>query len=356
MKQNARDSAVPIAIALICILGIGVAAATLTTAEAIGAPEGSQLIDPPDPQGMTGPGDPQQPGDGAQGEGEANQGGGQGGVQLTTCIEPLASPLGILAYVAAFVGIVGLSYRRFNFPVMVLVGWTLLPPAMLAYFLTTDCGVGGSTASMTGGASLGRAGEQIVPVSQVPPWLMAVVVGGLIVAAGVILYRSTGPEETVVTEEQAADEPELDEFAAAAGRAADRIEDHNADVDNAVYEAWVEMIGLLDVERPETYSPGEFAEAAVDVGMAEDDVAELTRLFNEVRYGGKDAGTREDRSISVLRSIEAQYATSTDSASVDGRGSDAQTTTDDEQTDTTGDGSETDRARDDSDDLEGVDG
>jgi hypothetical protein len=129
----------------------------------------------------------------------------------------------------------------------------------------------------------------------------------LIGAVG-LLYRTMGEEEVVAVEDDAVEDgPDLDQFAEAAGRAADRIEEHNADVDNAVYRAWVEMTDLLDVDKPEMYTPGEFADTAVSLGMAEDDVNELTRLFNEVRYGGRDASTREDQALEILRNIEAEY-------------------------------------------------
>ena len=134
------------------------------------------------------------------------------------------------------------------------------------------------------------------------------VAGVVLVGAVGMMYRSMSEEDVVVPSEDIDDEPDLDEFAAAAGRAADRIEEHAVDVDNAVYRAWVEMTDLIEVDNPDVYSPGEFAETAVDLGMDESDVSELTNLFNEVRYGDRDASTREDRAVSVLRNIESAYS------------------------------------------------
>ncbi|WP_435347558.1 DUF4129 domain-containing protein [Haloarchaeobius sp. HRN-SO-5] len=92
-----------------------------------------------------------------------------------------------------------------------------------------------------------------------------------------------------------------------AGRAADRLEQTDA-TENEVYRAWVEMTTYLPVEHPKSSTPAEFASAAVDAGVARDDVADLTRLFEEVRYGGEPVtDERESRAIDALRAIEAEY-------------------------------------------------
>ncbi|MFB6104699.1 MAG: DUF4129 domain-containing protein [Halobacteriaceae archaeon] len=94
----------------------------------------------------------------------------------------------------------------------------------------------------------------------------------------------------------------------AAGDAADRI-DQDGDADNEVYRAWREMTGYVDVDRPAASTPREFAAAATAAGMAEPDVAELTDLFEEVRYGGLPATEdAERRAVEALRRIEDSYA------------------------------------------------
>ncbi|QLH76775.1 DUF4129 domain-containing protein [Halosimplex rubrum] len=107
----------------------------------------------------------------------------------------------------------------------------------------------------------------------------------------------------------------------AAGAAADRI-DADADVDNEVYRAWDEMRALVDPPDPETTAPAEFADAAVAAGMDPDDVAELTELFAEVRYGGRDPADRADRAVAAMRRIEAAYADDGDGAGGESVGSD----------------------------------
>jgi len=93
---------------------------------------------------------------------------------------------------------------------------------------------------------------------------------------------------------------------AAAGTAADRIE-ADAGFTNEVYRSYHEMTRLLELD-PETTAPDEFADHAVAAGMAPDHVEELTRLFEEVRYGERAPGSREERAVAALRRIEAAYA------------------------------------------------
>lgn len=94
----------------------------------------------------------------------------------------------------------------------------------------------------------------------------------------------------------------------AAGRAATRLAGSGS-VDNEVYRAWREMTGFLDVSDPETTTPGEFASVAVAAGLDPADVEELTDLFEAVRYGGTAADEAlERRALSVLRRIESAYA------------------------------------------------
>lgn len=103
-------------------------------------------------------------------------------------------------------------------------------------------------------------------------------------------------------------DPEAAAVGRAAGRAADRLEAAAA-VDNEVYRAWLEMTELLDVDDPATSTPGEFAAAAVEAGLGRADIDELTRLFEDVRYGDRVASAAsERRAIAVFRRIEARYA------------------------------------------------
>jgi len=309
MSQSvSRDVATPLVVAVLCIVGIGMVAATVDSPQTIGGEGGGSVIGPVD-EGPSNPNEPAEPGEFTGGEpGSAQE---RNVIEISTCIDFLASTPGTLLVVAGFLSVVGLVYYRFNFSAALLASWTLLPPVALLYFLGTNCasassgGVGGGG----GGNPIPGNTAPVSPLTNVPSWAIGLLIGGVLVGAVGLLYRTMGEEDVVVVDEEGVDEgPDLDQFAAAAGRAADHIEEHNADVDNAVYRAWVEMTELLDVDDPEMYTPGEFADAAVSLGMAEDDVNELTRLFNEVRYGGRDASTREQQALDILRNIESEYS------------------------------------------------
>lgn len=95
----------------------------------------------------------------------------------------------------------------------------------------------------------------------------------------------------------------------AAGRAADKLDEDSETVQNAIFQAWREMTDALDVDSPATTTPEEFADIAIDAGMAPDDVRELTWLFEEVRYGDAEVtDEREQRATDALRRIEDTYA------------------------------------------------
>jgi hypothetical protein len=146
----------------------------------------------------------------------------------------------------------------------------------------------------------------------VPTTLLVMVLG----VAGVALFAALaffsdslsgfGGSETEETTERTTDHAA--ELGAIAGRAADRIEAASEPGHNEVYRAWQEMVEHLDVADPKSTTPGEFERAAVDAGMQHEDVAALTRLFEDIRYGGYDpTDTREQQAREILRQIERRY-------------------------------------------------
>jgi hypothetical protein len=175
----------------------------------------------------------------------------------------------------------------------------------------------------------GSAGGLVIgfpfPIPGIPPLSLpgpALVLTALAAGVAALWYRS---DTDVSLERLGADDDEsevgggdvdLTAMGQAAGAAADRI-DADADLTNEVYRAWDEMRAHIDAPDAETTAPAEFADAAVAAGMDPDDVAELTELFAEVRYGGRDPADRADRAVAALRRIEAAYA---DGADDDGTG------------------------------------
>ncbi|WP_049920820.1 DUF4129 domain-containing protein [Halopiger djelfimassiliensis] len=143
--------------------------------------------------------------------------------------------------------------------------------------------------------------------------ITAVFVGGLLVSRGTDRSESTAadPDESPGSDRTVEDAAAV---GAAAGRAADRLE-NATDADNEIYRAWRELTRLLEVDRPESSTPREFASAAIEAGIDREHVDELTRLFEDVRYGDTETTPEmEARAVSVLRRIEATHA-ETDSSS-----------------------------------------
>lgn len=186
--------------------------------------------------------------------------------------------------------------------------------AVVEYFggVGLDPSGGSGSGNVTETPTNGSSGPISSPGVNVTTLLLYGVVGAALALAVGLVFRSSGSVELTGDEQETAaptDEPEDPEaVAAAAGRAADYIE-RGPDLSNAVYRAWSEMTDALDVREAETSTPGEFAAAAVAAGMDRDDVGELTRLFEEVRYGDAEPSTeREQRAIDALRRIEGSYA------------------------------------------------
>ncbi|WP_331235932.1 DUF4129 domain-containing protein [Natronorarus salvus] len=159
----------------------------------------------------------------------------------------------------------------------------------------------------------GAGGEDdgAVPPVSTPTLLLVGLLALALVGTALALFGRVGDrtENEVVAAEAEGDRRSAEAAAigGAAGRAADRIEERET-FDNEVYRAWREMVGPLEVPNPETTTPGEFEAAAVEAGVERGDAAALTALFEEVRYGGREAsGERERRAVETLRRIETRY-------------------------------------------------
>jgi hypothetical protein len=231
-------------------------------------------------------------------------------VRLTRCIDFLTTPLAIGGIVAGMgLALFGI-YRRFNFATSLFSSFVVAPLTLGTWALLTNCvsGSEGSGQFIGGRDFVANEGGGVVTAPPVSPTVLGMVFGLVVVLSIAVMLTVTGRDEAYEPiEDEDVEEPDQADFARAAGMAADRIEEANVPVDNAVYRAWGQMTNLLDVPDPETSTPMDFADAAVDLGLAADDVSELTELFNEVRYGHRSAEEREERAVEVLRHIEATY-------------------------------------------------
>lgn len=316
MDRNARA----LILALLCVLAVSLAAATLanpqTPAGTGGGPGGT---------GSDGAGSADRQGnDGDSGAGiDDNELAGEQPIQMGAACVPflLSAEFGIT--VLAAYGLLGFAvYRSQGAVPTVLVLFVITVLVLVpGWMLFTDCGgqqqngVEGSlipelpTGETDGGEAAGSSGSETLFS---PPKILA----ALFVAAvllGIVAFRATGddqPPDTRPVEEateQTADEDSLGAVGAVAGDAADRIA-NDADLENEVYRAWQEMTDHLDVPNPEASTPAEFAAVARDAGMDDTHVDELTAVFQEVRYGGASVTQeREQRALDALRAIEASY-------------------------------------------------
>jgi hypothetical protein len=301
------------ALALLAVLSLGAAAATLDTATAGGS-------------GGAGSGDASSVGSGS--------GFSLGGYDVSASdgeaptLPPIVGQvLGLLLAVFFAVGFVQF-FREHGLRGVLVIGvialffvggvWLVLQGATLAegLFGNGQAGLGGQgSPSLPGGAASGPS-DETSPVSD-PPTLLVGLFGVVLLGAVALIARASGDD---------LDEPELPEestpaadvaaVARAAGRAADRIEARD-EFDNEVYRAWDEMTRHLDVANPDASTPAEFAGAAVDAGVAREDVDALTEVFEAVRYGAADATeAREREAIEALRRIERAHTDAEDGDSL----------------------------------------
>ena len=74
-----------------------------------------------------------------------------------------------------------------------------------------------------------------------------------------------------------------------------------------VERAWLDLVGRLEVDRPWARTPAEFAAAAVDAGMDAEAVDQVTATFVTVRYGGdRVTGRHRERVRAALHELGRQ--------------------------------------------------
>ena len=314
-----RDTAIAIVLALLALLAIGAAGATLEnpvtsdSQSGVGADDGGWL------NLGSGAGN-----DSTSSSQEENSGAGGSawlGEIRGACLEWLSTlpvKLSLAALVLAVSGYVWWRTQSLGFGLVTLVFYG--PLVWLFWAALSSCGsvqeamlspaaVNQSGMLPTGGGRLGSTAE--TATSQ-PSILLGIVLAVLAAAAVSVLYLASGDDDRVDEAEPEPPEPDPEPDVAALGRvageAADRMEGTDA-FDNEVYRAWAEMTEHLAVDRPDSSTPAEFAAAAVDAGMAPEDVRELTDLFEAVRYGDRAVTEeRERRAREALRRIESTYA------------------------------------------------
>ena len=290
------ETALRLGLAILAVVAIGIAAGTIGTAidGASGDGDGGPVFSPEEPA------EPEDP---------------DGSMVLTALLVLFA--VATIAIIAIYVLYGAPRLKSVILLSLVMVGFVLIvATAMDAVQLVQPEAPANQSAAGEAlglGEDDGEVGEPDATPTPVGRWLYGLLV--VVVAASVValLYgrgslASRGSPSAEHDPEEEADT--LAEMGAIARETADRIESARPDLENEIYRAWVEMTSLLEVDDPETRTPGEFAAEARRAGMAAEDVAALTELFERVRYGHRAAtAERESRALEVLRRIESTYAT-----------------------------------------------
>jgi len=312
-----RDRALPLVLAVVGIVALALAAASLNSAVVT---EGASGIGGDD----RGFGDTRPDSGETTGSGTSGTEPGVVAVPYAPCVPFLREPPVLAGYALLMLLLFGAVYRstRSSFAGLVVCGGVSVPLIVVwATFAlcgtpqgtgsenATD-GVGNGSLVPHGGAGgVGSGGVQTL--SSPTALLSLLVVVALAVGAVAILAsgRDDASTDPAPEPEPGTDADVTERIGRLAGAAADRIEsDESVDAENEVYRAWRRMTESLDVNAPETTTPREFERTAVDAGMARDDVATLTSLFEAVRYGGREATEEtERRAVETLRRIEADY-------------------------------------------------
>ncbi|GAA0514648.1 protein of unknown function [Halorubrum aquaticum] len=313
MKRETLSTAL---LALLAVVALGVAAATLDSAVAVDGGGGfSGGV-----EGGAGPTD--DPGEISPSETP----GGPTMLALPPVCYPVLRQLPALLLLAgALIAIGAFAYRDTGsrFAAAVVAGTVGFPVGVIWYGLSScrdpesvgelDLGLAGEEDGLLpagggGGAGLGSGSGS---VSTPEAAFVAVVLIAILVSL-LVLVAAAGDDEDESGRSVPAEpdpdpaDPDLAAVARTAGEAADRIEGDAGD--NEVYRAWREMTEALEIDRPASATPGEFATAAVEAGVDEEPVSELTDVFERVRYGGADpTDDRERRAAAALRRIEDEH-------------------------------------------------
>ncbi|MFP4629002.1 MAG: DUF4129 domain-containing protein [Halobacteriales archaeon] len=237
------------------------------------------------------------------------------------CIGPLyeAGPMGVVLFTVALAGV---TWYIASATAALAVGVGGGPFFLLLYgLLTIGCRnpeleeppqepeAGGTGSDVVDSAlGTGASPERVVDLAS-DPFLVLVALALVGVVGAIVALRGFDREDESPTEAPPEAEVEAAELARIAGETADRLDAAaTGDLDNEVFRAWREMTGLLDVADPSTATPGDFAAAAEEAGLAPGDVRALTALFEAVRYGDRPATPeREAEAVETLRRIERAY-------------------------------------------------
>lgn len=311
-----RERALPLALALLAVVSLAFAAATIDTAVVTDGATGAGGSD----EGFGN--ERRQSGNLTWSSAPAGEEGRT--IPFSPCAPFLREPPVLVGAGVLLVGLFAAAYRstRSAFASTVVVGGVAIPFALVWAAVAfcgpnpsagsedvTDEGIpNGSWGPVGGSGGVAETGRDALASPTLLLVLLTVVAVGVVAVALAATGRDDGGDDEAVAAPEPPEDDAAGEIGRVAGIAADRIDDEAVDPANEVYRAWREMTDSLDVASPETTTPREFQRAAVDAGMADDDVDALTSLFEAVRYGDREAtDATERRAVETLRRIESSY-------------------------------------------------
>ncbi|MGC9530570.1 MAG: DUF4129 domain-containing protein [Candidatus Bipolaricaulaceae bacterium] len=153
------------------------------------------------------------------------------------------------------------------------------------------------------GGGVATPGEEGTPPPQAPDW--AVYAAAACVGVGLAWW---GRRRLAGRRPRRREEGELAQVAAEAAAALRG----GAAVADVVLRCWIRMVEVVApqarVDHLPALTPQELADLLHARGFRHQAIDELTRLFEEVRYGHKPSESRRDRAIAALSTIERAYA------------------------------------------------
>ncbi len=139
-----------------------------------------------------------------------------------------------------------------------------------------------------------------------PPWITYLAATAVAVPVVWLAWRLgrrvTRREDTLNTDK-------LEELRGVLSDAADGLR-AGASVEEVVIRCWARMAEILVPRAGGTdpaITPREFAELLTRRGVRYEAISELTRLFEEVRYGAKPDAPRREQALAALAAIEEAY-------------------------------------------------
>lgn len=288
-------------IPLLAIIAISLAAATLTSPTAVGG---------------IGTGDENNPSEGLQSP--ANQPGGPGfSIALDDessdnfgsisplislpCLEFLTHDQFIMGAIITLVIIAYILYRIAGLLVPIGLYVVSAAPVILVYRILTSCvpveQTSSSLFSFTDGEvanstsislplpGLGGADTAAGTVEPTSVFLFVLLGIGLLIAI-ILLYESTGDDlSSDPTPRSTTGIPWQISTKSVESTGTLPHQVNSVAADNKIYQAWKKMTEEVDISRPKTSAPREYAEKAIEEGKHPGAVERLTDLFEEIRYG-----------------------------------------------------------------------